>query len=154
MENTAKALLMAGGILIAIIVLSTGVYIFTTFRDGTEPYNQSFTEQEIWAFNNKFLDCIDNNNQVTIQDVVTMINLALDTENKEIPVCIVFKANSYGCKIDGSVEGKGIDLVNELKGEITSTDKPRYNVVNIEYYTVDDPNPYIVGAIKKITITE
>lgn len=152
MENAAKGLIMAGGILIAVIVLSLGVYIFTTFSEGTEPYNKTFTEQEIWAFNNKFLDCIDNNNQATIQDVVTMINLALSTENEEIPVRVIFKSNAYGCKMDGTVEGKGVNLVDKLENEITEAVKPKYSITNIEYYTVDDPNPYIIGAIKQITI--
>lgn len=152
MENAAKGLIMAGGILIAVIVLSVGVYIFTTFRDGTEPYNQALTEKEIWAFNNKFLDCIDNNNKATVQDVVTMINLALATENKEIPVRVIFKGDNYGCTIGGPVEGKDTDLVDTLKAELTESSKPKYSVTEIKYYDNTDPNPYIVGAIKQITI--
>lgn len=162
MENASKALIMIGGILIALIVISVGVYIFNMFSKGTEPYNQKVLKQEIWAFNNKFFDCMHYNKETgdyeaTIQDVVTIINLAIATENQEITVLVNFDSTDYGCNLNGEVYGKNIDLMGMLKSDNNQDNKKIYKInknTGIEYYTSEDSNPYIVGAIKKITITD
>ena len=157
MENAAKGLLIAGGILMAVIVLSLGARIFTTFGSEAQTHNQAITEQEIWAFNNKFMDCIDNNNQATIQDIITMINLALATENEEIPVLVVLKKTGvieqYGCVFgETGVRCTNANLTKKLQDDLANSTKKRYKVTKVDKYTEADSNPYIIGAIKQITI--
>ena len=52
MENASKALIIAGAILLAILIISLGILIFSQAQDTINSVNMS--EQEIMAFNNKF----------------------------------------------------------------------------------------------------
>ena len=52
MENASKALIIAGAILLAILIISLGIFIFSKSQDTINSINMD--EQEIMAFNNKF----------------------------------------------------------------------------------------------------
>lgn len=52
MENASKALIIAGAILLAILIISLGIYIFTQASEITKSNNLS--EVEILNFNEKF----------------------------------------------------------------------------------------------------
>lgn len=53
MENASKALIIAGAILLAILLITLGIFVFTQAQDTLGSINLS--EQEVLAFNNKFL---------------------------------------------------------------------------------------------------
>ena len=53
MENASKALIIAGAILLAILLISLGIMIFNQAQDTVN--NSGMTQAEITAFNNKFL---------------------------------------------------------------------------------------------------
>lgn len=77
MENASKALIMAGGILIALMVASLMVYLFTTYgSQAKDMYDRIYERQQIEALNEytKYEGSKDN----TIYDVVTVINKAQD----------------------------------------------------------------------------
>lgn len=52
MENASKALIIAGAILLSILIISLGIFIFSQAQDTINSINMS--EQEVMAFNNKF----------------------------------------------------------------------------------------------------
>ena len=52
MENASKALIIAGAILLAIVIISLGLIVVNNTRDTVDSANIS--DQEIQAFNNKF----------------------------------------------------------------------------------------------------
>ena len=52
MENASKALIIAGAILLAILIISLGIYIFTQASEITKSNN--LNEVEILNFNEKF----------------------------------------------------------------------------------------------------
>ena len=53
MENASKALIIAGAILLAILLISLGIMIFTQAQDVVS--GSGMTEAQISAFNDKFL---------------------------------------------------------------------------------------------------
>lgn len=53
MENASKALIIAGAILLAILLISLGILIFNQAQDTVN--NSGMSEAEISTFNNKFL---------------------------------------------------------------------------------------------------
>lgn len=53
MENASKALIIAGAILLSILLISLGIFVFTQAQDTMGSIN--LNEQEVMAFNNKFL---------------------------------------------------------------------------------------------------
>lgn len=88
MENASKALIIAGGILIAILVISIGVYLFANYADMGSSYEQNFSTAETQKFNVNFTKFKDRND-ITIQEIVTLVNFAKQYKEKtEINVTI------------------------------------------------------------------
>lgn len=80
MENASKALLIAGGVLLAIMIISLGVYLFANFGGVTAQIGKNIEESQISKFNSQFTTNEGKDN-VTIYDVVSMANLA--TQNNQ-----------------------------------------------------------------------
>ncbi len=99
MENASKALIIAGAILLAILIIALGVYIFNQAKSTTNV--DELTNQQVQAHNNTFfnyegsingtqakalIDAIRNNNQsmpdlgdiLVTSDVTTGINKTKD----------------------------------------------------------------------------
>ena len=81
MENATKALLIAGGILLGILILSIGVYVVLQFSNLSESFDDKIEQDRILAFNNKFLVYAKD---ITPQEMVSLINL-VNEENKNNP---------------------------------------------------------------------
>ncbi len=75
MENASKALLIAGEVLIAIIILTIGITLYSMYSDQAKEYNQIMTTTEIQKFNSKF-DVYAGRTDITAQEVVSVVNLA------------------------------------------------------------------------------
>ena len=80
MENASKALLMAGGILITMVVVSLGLYIMQNMAESSAHFYQIMEQAEVDKFNKKFTKYL--NKDMTMQDVVSLMNLARDTNIK------------------------------------------------------------------------
>lgn len=86
MENAAKALLIAGAVLIAILLLTLFTYLFSQMADSTSNIYTILERSEISEFNQQFLNyegrgIRENTTPLTVQDVATLINLAQDSKN-------------------------------------------------------------------------
>lgn len=75
MENASKALIMAGGMLVGILVLTLAAYLFFTFGTQASKIGDRVKEQQIEKFNSDFTSYIDKEN-ITIYDVITVANRA------------------------------------------------------------------------------
>lgn len=80
MENASKALLMAAGVLIGILILSLAVYLFVSFGSTSAELHKQNEEQQIAQFNSQFTS-YEGKEGLTIYDVITVANLA--TENNK-----------------------------------------------------------------------
>ena len=78
MENASKALLMAAGVLIGILILSLAVYLFATFGATSSELHRQNDANRINEFNTQFTS-YEGKQGITIYDVITVANLA--TEN-------------------------------------------------------------------------
>lgn len=88
MENATKALLMAAGVLMGMLILSIGVYLFVNFRTYIDENNKQMETNELNKFNTQFLkynETDENGNKLSFsfQDVMTAANLAYDN-NKSL----------------------------------------------------------------------
>lgn len=70
MENASKALIIAGAILLAILLISLGIMIFNQAQDTVN--NSGMSQAEISAFNNKFLKYEGENQKGSV--VKSLIN--------------------------------------------------------------------------------
>lgn len=80
MENATKALLMAGGLLIAILVASFMVFVLRRAGQMTAEYDVQRSENELASFNGQFEVYAKNDN--TFFDMITVANLAYDVNKK------------------------------------------------------------------------
>lgn len=80
MENASKALLMAAGVLIGVLILSLAAYLFVYFGSTSQQIHEQNEENQINEFNSKFTSYVGKDN-ITIYDVITVANLA--TENNK-----------------------------------------------------------------------
>lgn len=90
MENASKALLIAAGVLISVIVLSLLVATFISFKSVSDAYDERMTSQGINQFNTQFTKYLDK--ELSAQDVYTIYQLVQKAKNEEIEI-----------KLEGSV---------------------------------------------------
>lgn len=81
MENASKALLMAGGVLIGVLILALMVTLFISSQDITKSYEETKQSEAVQQFNVNFTKYIGQN--LTIHQVVTICNFATENEIKE-----------------------------------------------------------------------
>ena len=74
MENASKALLMAGGILIGVLILALMVTLFISARDLFNNYEETKETEAIQQFNVNFTQYLGRD--LTIHEVVTICNFA------------------------------------------------------------------------------
>lgn len=80
MENASKALLMAGGILLAILILSAFVFMFSSVKNFSASQDAKALEDQIKAFNSEY----EAYNKTVMYgvDVITVINKSMDYNHK------------------------------------------------------------------------
>lgn len=106
MENATKALLIAGGVLIAIIIMSVMVITFQKTGNVSKTYDKTIDQEEISKFNENFTRYLGK--ELSIQQAITITNFA----------------NSNGVTVNGSVS------TSDVNGE---TLKNKYELTNTKY---------------------
>lgn len=108
MENASKALLIAGGFLIGILLASFMMFLFKSLSASSSDLYESMTSSQITEHNQKFLAFEvkdgNDNNYLTPQDVITIINLAKDHNAKpKVPTTVsVYMENFSG--VDNNID--------------------------------------------------
>ena len=80
MENASKALIMAGGVLIGVLVISLAVYLFVSFGQTSAEINDENSQKQLIQFNSKFTS-YEGKKNLTIYDAITVAGYA--NENNE-----------------------------------------------------------------------
>lgn len=127
MENASKALIMAGGVLIAIIIVSVIVLAFQRSGNVSADYSKSISREEISTFNANFTKYLDH--ELTIHQVVTIYNFAKNNNTKQV-IC-----NKYTVT----------DIKNELEQEKNLKEETIYKIQIISYDSE--------GFVKEISFT-
>lgn len=81
MENASNALIMAASIVIAVIIISLGTFMFTSYRNYSTEINRNLSQNKKEEFNTQFTKYDGDN--CTAHEVVTVINLAKDINSKK-----------------------------------------------------------------------
>lgn len=127
MENASKALIIAGSILLAILIIAMGVMIFNNAKNAAD--TSTFDTAEINMFNQKFERY--NNNQLGSQ-VKSLISFAISnaSTNKEepskLPSVIFIDEDGTETKAEGEITASDdnetyIDKLGEMRNVIKST---------------------------------
>ena len=141
MENASKALIIAGSILIAIIIISLGVMIFRNMSNSVIN-NPSLDKQTISAFNSRIEPYIGENKSGS--QVNTLRDIAISINN------------------NAKVQGGSMQYVNmTIKGDTVTSYNPSSNEVTIvnkkaetgKFYKVEPTYNPETGLINTITVT-
>ena len=81
MENASKALLMAAGVLIGILIMLLAVYLFISFGSTSADIHEKVHINQINNFNSQFT-MYEGKEDITIHDVVSVAKLAKEINLK------------------------------------------------------------------------
>ena len=130
MENAAKALLMAGGILIALLVMGALVLLFSNLSDYQNKTDASVKQSQIAEFNNQFEPY--NRNDVTLMELKSLYNKILSNNAKS-----EYKIETNILAIYPNINADFLDIEEDEKIN------RRFKCIDIEYKNAD-------GRISKI----
>lgn len=112
MENAAKALYIAAGVLIAIMVLSLGAVLYASLQGYINSTNQQIRFNEVNGFNAKFMDYLDRD--LNIQDVITVANIAYENNSSYNTDVNQWDASANSLYVQVLLDGNRIDKnINE-----------------------------------------
>jgi len=140
MENASKALIIAGSVLVAILIIGLGMRIFYQAEGGADMIELSSTE--INMFNSKFERYAGTQ---TGSQVKSLISFAISNAgtNGDDPIKLpTIGTATGGCKTEA-----------EVKNYINALSTIRNNIISTSTYTVKCEYAG-TGLISKITITQ
>lgn len=126
MENASKALLMAAGILIGLLILALMVTLFASSKSLFDGYDATKESEAIQQFNVNFTKYVGQN--LTIHDAITIYNFAIENG---IPSSNIIKSGSFN--INMSQISKDIDDEKKYYNNYTEQIKYYYNMSIEEY---------------------
>lgn len=124
MENATKALLIGGGILIAMLVIGVGVLIFNNYGEASLTYEQTLQATEIQKFNVNFMQ-FEGREDISIHEIVTLANFVKQYNNKV----------EENIKVKVLISGEGDALTKDMTGIIKKYPDKKFRCRNIEYFT-------------------
>ena len=150
MENASKALIIAGAILIALLIISLGIFTFNKMSDSAKKI-ANLDKEEIQAFNSKLTPYTGENisgSQVNslIQYVISVNNTAVSTEDTIKIITITYPAASGGK-----------NTISVTNGRVTYSNASASRKVKTggsNYYKVKEEYSNDTGLINKITVEE
>ena len=125
MENAAKALLIAGGILIALVIISTGLIVYTKTRELQEQESTIRETEQVSKFNREYTAY--DKKELRGIEIITITNKAINNnvQNPENPITIEVRINRTDI-LDGLqpnnyiFTGSALNTYNNLKQNETS----------------------------------
>lgn len=157
MENASKALIMAGSILIGVIIMSIGVYVFSVYGGTSEQIQKQLNEKAIAEFNAHFTK-YDGMKECTLHDIISLANFAKKyNEDLEVQNNI---SSDYHIKVQLKVGytttqltiEQPEDLIKRLQDEETETtiDEEGNRNTHTKYYTGKILGYDVLGRVKGI----
>ena len=163
MENASKALIMAAGVLLGVMLISFAVYLFSTFGSYSNDVYLQMEERRMDAFNSQFTkyygteqreNPYDSNSDkyyngpilCTVQDVVTIAKLARDSNAKygvyeDNPNYISTNPNEMYVTVNLLSITKGNNIENWTENQFTNLIKGNTFITNstsnIKYYYIN-----------------
>lgn len=105
MENASQALIIAAGILIGILILTLGSYLYIIFGDYVSNSQAEIAKNSLAQCNDQFFK-YNNRTDLTIQDVVTVKNIALKDNYKNSEYNITIRAGDNNVFVDVYKNGR------------------------------------------------
>ncbi len=123
MENASKALLIAAGVLLAIMVLTIGVYFYSSLSENTRSYINKLDATELTKYNAPF-EVLLGRSDITAQEIVSIVEESKQ-KNKQIQVVV----GNLGATFD--------ETVNNME-EYDNGELSEFLNDNIQFYAEDE----------------
>lgn len=92
MENAVKALLIAGGILLGIIIISAGVSFYSNLNSDSKEYISKSEEINLQTFNSRF-EKFQGRQDVKPQEIVSIYNYIEENKDK-VPESVILQVGN------------------------------------------------------------
>ena len=123
MENAAKALLISGGVLIAVLLLTLFSYLFSQMAGSSSNIYAALEKHEKDEFNQQFIN-YEGKKELKVQDVATLINLSKNSkENSKFKTDVKIMV--------GSTDVSSQESNDWLKDNVSSNKKYKCTLVHI-----------------------
>ena len=124
MENASKALLISGGVLIAILILTLFSYLFSKMAGSSSNIYAALEKHEKDEFNQQFIN-YEGKKELKVQDVATLINLSKNSkENSKFKTDVKIMV--------GSTDVSSQESNDWLKDNVSSNKKYKCTSVHIK----------------------
>ena len=145
MENASKALIIAGAILLSILIIALGIYVFNMSKSASN--TNALSKMEISEFNGTFTNYEGKQTGSTVKGLIDeMISSAIANQDAADKLPTLEYKNFPSDKKDGCVvsDTKNINTnqMKELKDRIS----------NSHYYKVTTEINDATGLVNKVTI--
>lgn len=81
MENASKALIIAAGVMIALMIVSIGVLLRLNLTQVSDSYVEKLDTVELQKYNNYF-EVYEGRNNISAQEIITVIGIAKQKDNE------------------------------------------------------------------------
>ena len=109
MENATKALLMAAGILIAIIILSLAIAVYGRISGFYQTKQRNISEEQLAAFNTEY--SVYDRDDVSGFELVSLINKAIDFNQNKVYGASNTKEGNEGEQLGDGFEEMSIKVI-------------------------------------------
>ena len=125
MENASKALIIAGAILLAILLISLGIMIYTQAQDTVQ--NSGMTQASVTSFNNQFTKYEGDIKGTMVRSMIQEVRAVnADSAENEITVTVNSSSNPLT---------KNIVNNNTYHVTMSYGDDGRINNIKVQSYT-------------------
>ena len=122
MENASKALIIAGGVLLGIIITSLFAYEMFSVSQTGKAYQEKINQEDIYEFNVQFTKYINKN--ISAQDIVSILNFVyewnINNQSDSIEVVSIQKPNNGSYTYITDFNNYSKNQVDNLNTEILS----------------------------------
>ena len=158
MENTSKALLIAGAILVVVLIIASGIYITNSSKGTVDSAMLSMCTQEIDAFNLKFtmyegeqaganlkalIVTLISNSNVNKAEVTKIPGVILETSDKTLDSGIPEADNNSVYIKELEKIKTAIDAKHKYWVEISYQDNGLIDYINVSYSKTDKMEPIL-----------
>lgn len=130
MENASKALIIAGAILLAILLISLGIMIFNQAQDTVT--NSGMTEAELTSFNNKFVKYEGKQKGTMVKSMIQEVKSNNANSSDSHNIVVKVKADENG-PLTETTDTKDIDTKHTYTVSMVYDSSNRINEIDVEY---------------------
>lgn len=100
MENASNALLIAGAVLLAILIIAVGITLYNKYEGTAQQYEKRMDAVELNRYNTNF-EVFEGRKDITAQDIVTLVNFVKNN-------------NEYTSYPNAEIKVDGNDIANTI----------------------------------------